>query len=125
MFSLFLQDYVPNYPHIKMQLNLTYGTGLPAMPPNKRPLSSSNTRRYPSYLRADLGLSWQIVSDKVKTHTFLDALSDMSLTVEVLNVLDKYNTISYTWVTDIRGYQCGVPDYLTLRAINIKLSLKY
>ncbi len=125
MFSLFLQDYVPNYPHIKMQLNLTYGTGLPAMPPNKRPFSSSYTRRYPSYLRADLGLSWQIVSDKVKTHTFLDALSDMSLTVEVLNVLDKYNTISYTWVTDIRGYQCGVPDYLTRRAINIKLSVKY
>ena len=126
MFSLFLQDYVPNYPFVKMQLNLTYGTGLPALSPNTRPCTSTYTRRYPPYFRVDLGLGWQIVSEFVKTKIkFLDRFNDISLTVEILNLLDTYNTISYTWVTDVSGYQYGVPDYLTLRTFNVKLSVKY
>ena len=125
-FSVFLQDYIPNNQHVKMQLNLSYGTGLPVYSDGTESFEKSYTRRYPPYLRVDLGLSWQIVSDKVSSGIkFLDMFEDVALSVEVLNLLNKYNTISYTWITDISGRQYSVPDYLTLRSFNVKLSLKY
>lgn len=119
-FSIFLQDYIPNYPQFKMQLNLTIGSGLPVT------TMTSPVIRYPMYRRVDIGFSWQVVSDVVKSKwNFLNNFQDVALTFEILNLLDIQNTISYTWVTDVSGIKHGVPNYLTRIMPNFKLSVKY
>ncbi|MDR2084451.1 MAG: TonB-dependent receptor [Bacteroidales bacterium] len=125
-FSIFLQDYIPNYPKFKLQLNLMFGSGLPIYPPDEEPFTQKNVYRYTSYKRVDIGFGWQIVSDMTKSKwNFLNNFSDISLVVEVLNILDIRNKISYTWITDINGNTYGVPDYLTPIMPNIKLTVKY
>lgn len=125
-FSIFLQDYIPNNPRFKMQLNLMFGTGLPVIPPYMELFTQKYTSRYAPYRRVDIGFSWQIVSDMVRSDwNFLNRFTDISLTAEILNILDISNTISYTWITDVSGRLYGVPDYLTPLMANIKLSVKY
>jgi len=45
--------------------------------------------------------------------------------MEVFNLFDIDNTISYLWVQDTNGNQFGVPNRLTSRLINLKLHLKF
>jgi len=49
----------------------------------------------------------------------------MWVNVEVFNLLQIQNTISYTWVTDVTGNRYAIPNYLTNRQINIKLQIRF
>jgi hypothetical protein len=123
--SIFFQDYIPHYPSWRMNLTLFYGTGLPYGPPNS-PLTQQ-TLRMPSYKRVDIGLSKQIIGD----HTHLSAknmfrvIRSMWLSLEVFNLLQISNTVSYLWVTDISNHQWAVPNYLTPRQFNLKLQVSF
>ena len=52
-------------------------------------------------------------------------LQEMWVNVEVFNLLQIQNTISYTWVTDVTGNRYAIPNYLTNRQINIKLQIRF
>ncbi|HEY9114535.1 MAG TPA: TonB-dependent receptor [Bacteroidales bacterium] len=124
-FSIFFQDYIPGAPYLKMQLRLLLGTGLPFGPPASE--RYTQTERMPPYRRVDIGFSYQIVSE---SSTFnpknpLKHLNAMWLSLEVFNLLQVYNTVSYTWVTDIYGEQYAVPNYLTPRLLNLKLTIEF
>ncbi len=56
---------------------------------------------------------------------FLSHVKDMSIGVELLNLIDINNTISYFWATTNSGGMYAVPNYLTGRKLNIKLSVKF
>jgi len=43
---------------------------------------------------------------------------------EILNLLGVANTISYTWIEDVVGQQFAIPNGLSARFLNIKLTLK-
>jgi len=45
--------------------------------------------------------------------------------LEIFNLLDINNTISYQWVTDVRDHQYAVPNYLSSRRLNLKLIAKF
>jgi hypothetical protein len=49
----------------------------------------------------------------------------MWLGLEVFNLPGIKNTISYFWVSSNSGDQYGVPNYLTGRKLNLKLSVKF
>ena len=49
----------------------------------------------------------------------------MFISVEVFNLLQVNNTVSYTWVTDVTNRQYAVPNYLTKRQLNLKLQMKF
>jgi hypothetical protein len=123
-FSLFFQDYLPGNPTYKMQLSGFYGAGLPTGPPNGERYQS--TFRMPSYRRIDLGFSKVFISEaKPVDRAVLRHFSDMWLSLEVFNLLNLNNTISYFWVSSLQGDQFGVPNYLTGRRINLKLTVKF
>ena len=123
-FSLFFQDYLPGNPTYKMQLSGFYGAGLPTGPPNGERYQS--TFRMPSYRRIDLGFSKVFISEaKPVDRAVLRYFSDMWLSLEVFNLLNLNNTISYFWVSSLQGDQFGVPNYLTGRRINLKLTVKF
>ncbi len=123
-FSLFFQDYLPGNPTYKMQLSGFYGAGLPTGPPNGERYQS--VYRMPSYRRIDLGFSKVFISEaKPVDRAVLRHFSDMWLSLEVFNLLNLNNTISYFWVSSLQGDQFGVPNYLTGRRINLKLTVKF
>jgi hypothetical protein len=45
----------------------------------------------------------------------------MWVSLEVFNLLQISNTVSYLWITDINGREYAVPNYLTPRMFNLKL----
>jgi len=127
-FSLFFQDYIPNHPSYKMQLSLHYGSRLPFSPPNTQRYDL--TYRMPAYRRVDLGFSKLIRGgDGNAGNNLLRYFRSIWVGLEVFNLLDINNTISYQWIRTV-GNQTGqsgqyaVPNYLTSRRINLKLVFK-
>ncbi len=129
-FSLFFQDYLPRNPTYKMHLNLLFGTGLPFSPPGVA--RARNAQRMPSYRRVDIGFSKQIIgeagrhgSTEVSRKGVLRHINNIWISAEVLNLLQVNNTISYIWVRDVNNRQYGVPNYLTPRQLNVKISVEF
>ncbi len=123
-FSLFFQDYLPGNPSYKMQLSGFYGAGLPTGPSNSE--RYMHVFRMPPYRRIDLGFSKVIISaaNPVNRNIWRN-INDLWVSLEVYNLLNINNTISYFWVSSIYGDQFAVPNYLTNRKINLKLTVKF
>jgi len=124
-FSLFFQDYLPKNPTVKMNLTLLFGTGIPFGPPQGE--RYMDVFRMPSYKRVDLGFSKMLLGsgEKKRTNNFSKNLKDAWLTLEIFNLFDLNNTISYYWVSDFQDQMHAVPNYLTGRRINIKISVSF
>jgi hypothetical protein len=125
-FAMFFQDYVPKYPTIRVNLNLTYSTGLPGGGP-----SYGNPYKYqlrlPDYKRLDIGFT-KVISDHAHgvISAWIPNIKFASITLEALNIADIKNTISYSWVRDIYSKAMyAVPNKLTGRFWNLKLQVKF
>lgn len=124
-FGMFFQDYIPKLPSCKMYLNLQFGSGLPFGPPNH--VRWQQTARMPPYRRVDVGFAYQIVKEEKplpNTHPF-HFMKSAFISIEVFNLLQINNTVSYTWVTDVTGRQYAIPNYLTRRQLNVKLQVRF
>lgn len=117
-FNLFFQDYFPGYPKIRMYLTLLYGSRLPFGPPYKD--RWADVFRMPPYRRVDIGFSKEFVGNSKGR-----ILKSARLSVEVFNLFDINNTISYFWVPDTGNQLHAVPNYLTGRRFNFKFSTKF
>ncbi len=124
-FSLFFQDYIPNFPTWRVNMTLTFGMGLPKNDNNSVFYSPSS--RYPAYRRVDIGFSKQLISEasSFSKGNPLRYVKNMFVSVDVFNLLDIPNVISYTWVKYIDNYYYGVPNYLTPRYVNVKLVMEF
>lgn len=123
-FSLFFQDYLPGNPTYRMQLSAFYGSRLPTGPPNGE--RYQDVYRMPAYRRIDIGFSKVFISPAQPAEgKFFRNITDMWLSLEVFNMLDINNTISYFWVSSIYGDHYAVPNYLTGRKFNLKLTVKF
>ncbi|RKD90973.1 TonB-dependent receptor [Mangrovibacterium diazotrophicum] len=123
--SLFFQDYFPGNPSYKVHLAAFYGSRLPTGPPNGE--RYMDTFRMPPYRRIDMGISKSIISaDSAEPKSaLLKKIKELSLSLEVLNLLGIKNTVSYFWVYSNYGDMFGVPNYLTERKLNLRLSMKF
>lgn len=123
--NLFFQDYLPNDPTVRVSLNLTYGSGLPFGAPKTERFQQ--TRRIPAYRRVDIGFS-KLIKAKDKTYKkakFLNNFETIWVGVDVFNLFEIRNTVSYLWVRDISAEnQFAVPNFLTNRLINLRLVAK-
>lgn len=119
--AIFFQDYIPKFPTWKMNLTLIYGTGLPFGPPDSP--RSAQTLRTPPYRRVDIGLSKQLIGSDTRfsSKNPFRVFNSMWVSLEIFNLLQISNVVSYQWVTDINGKEYAVPNYLTPRLINLKL----
>ena len=126
-FGLFFQDYLPKFPTYKMQLSLLFGTSLPFGPPGKE--RYKDELRAPTYRRVDIGFSKQLIGEEVKkkpTSNLLSSIESLWIGVEVFNLLQVSNVASYTWITDVsNARKYAVPNYLTSRQLNVRLSAKF
>ena len=124
-FSMFFQDYLPMNPTYKMHLALYFGSSLPFGPPKSQ--RYQQTFRMPPYRRVDIGFSKQLIGDHTsfKEGNPLGHLKSMWLSLEIFNILQVNNTISYLWITDVSGLKYAVPNFLTPRQVNLKLVVQF
>ncbi|MBL7970955.1 MAG: TonB-dependent receptor [Prolixibacteraceae bacterium] len=124
-FSVFFQDYFPGNPSWKMHLTAFYGSRLPTGPPDSE--RYMDQFRIPPYRRIDLGFSKVLINQDHKQfrNKAFNSVKDMWLSLEVFNLLGVNNTISYLWVANNSGDMFGVPNYLTKRKLNLKLTVKF
>ncbi len=124
-FSIFFQDYFPGNPTWKMHLTAFYGSRLPTGPPNSE--RYMDKFRIPPYRRIDLGFSKVLINQDHRKFRYkaFNSIKDMWLSLEVFNLLGINNTISYLWVANNSGDLFGVPNYLTKRKLNLKLTVKF
>ena len=124
-FSLFFQDYIPSAPTWRVNMTLNFGVGLPFNSDNSDFYDPSG--RYPAYRRVDIGFSKQLISEasSFSKGNPLRYIRNMYVSVDVFNLLDIPNTISYTWVKYIDNYYYGVNNYLTPRYVNVKLVMEF
>lgn len=124
-FSVFFQDRLLNSPTYKVHLNILYGSRLPIGP--------ASLPRYtdhfniPSYKRVDIGFSKNFLDDAAlhKPKLLNNYFSSAIAYVEIFNLLNIDNTVSYLWLKDVNNVQYAIPNYLTGRQFNLKLILKF
>lgn len=123
--GLYFQDYVPRFPKYKFSLRAIFADGLPVGSPRKG--RQAGYFRAPAYKRVDIGASRILVGgeDKLLQKGVLRHLKSVWIGIDVFNLFDISNVNSYYWVTDITNAQYAVPNYLTRRQINLRLSIDF
>ena len=123
-FAIFFQDYLPGDPSFRVSLNLYVTGGFPFGAPQTP--RAEQVFRAPPYRRVDLGFI-KVLKEEGKEHKWkmLNSFRSVWIGLEVFNLLQSRNTVSYLWVRDVSSArQYAVPNYLTARLLNIKLTLK-
>ena len=126
-FGILFQDYMPNLPSVKLYLNLVYNTGLPGGSPSYAdPYLYQNKMR--DYRRVDVGF-FKVFTDNnknLRTGHWLKKFKDLSAGMEIFNLFNNLNAITNTWVRDVyTKNQYGIPNYMTTRVFNFKISAKF
>lgn len=120
--NLFFTDYFPGTDRWKMSLKLALADGLPFSAPHQE--LESNVFRAPAYKRADIGLNYRLVNNEGKQRKHIQ-LRNVWLGAECLNLFGINNVNSYYWITDVTGGQYAVPNYLTGRQINFRVTVDF
>lgn len=123
--ALFFQDYVPRFPKYKFHLKAIWSDGLPVAAP--RTGRQSGYFRTTPYRRVDIGASRQLVGgeDRLMRHGFFSHFKSIWIGLDVFNLLNISNVNSYYWVTDVYSQQYAVPNFLTMRQFNVRLSVEF
>lgn len=120
--TIFFQDYLPNNPSYKFHLNLVFGTSFYVSPPRSRRFD--NMFPLGSYRRVDLGMS------KIIKVPFWPGLKSCWLGIEIFNLFDIKNKASFLWLETVPNQEnipnsFAIPNYLTSRRLNIRMSIKF
>ncbi len=119
--NLHFTDYFPGTERWKMTLRLAFADGLPFGPPHKG-IETQNFRA-PAYKRADIGLSYKAYDNDTRKRKSI--CKNIWVGVDCLNLFGISNVNSYYWVTDVTNQQYAVPNYLTGRQINGKVTVEF
>ena len=125
--ALYFTDYFPKIPKLKFSLRGILSDGLPAIASH-----SSRDKGYfrtPAYKRVDIGLMYGLLTPvkegEPQREGFWRHFKSIWLGVDVFNLLDQSNVSSYYWVTDVNNIQYAVPNYLTRRQLNVRLTIDF
>ncbi|MDR6239463.1 TonB-dependent receptor [Aureibacter tunicatorum] len=118
--GVFFQDHIPNYPSLKVSVNYVFGSGMPFGPTGN--LDLRNAFKGEEYNRLDIGFH-KVFDFEEKSGGF--GFSNLSLGLELLNVFGINNVVSYSWIKDINGTSFAVPNYLSDRFLNLKVSASF
>ena len=121
-FGIFLQDYLPTNKNLKAFLNLLYGSNLPFNIPGQ--LRYRGDLTIDPYIRIDIGFSALLLDSEKsnrRSHNPFRNFENIWATLEVFNLIDRANTISYMLIKDFSNTTYTIPQRLTPRLLNLKL----
>ena len=119
--NLHFTDYFPGTERWKMTLRLAFADGLPFGAPHRG--LEYHQFRAPAYKRADIGMSYLAYQRAAQRSSF--GIRRVWLGIDGLNIFGIANVNSYYWVTDVTNHQYAVPNYLTGRQINGKVTVEF
>ena len=123
--GIFFTDYFPKFPKLKFSLRGILADGLTMTAPHVS--RDKSWFRAPAYKRVDIGISYQLVgapSEGVRPYNFWRHFKSIVIGFDCFNLFDMSNVSSYYWVTDVNNIQYAVPNYLTRRQFNLRLSIE-
>lgn len=125
-FGMFFQDYLATNKNFKVYINTLYGTNLPYnIPGNVR---YRNALRIEPYIRVDIGFSALLLDSEKsarRSHSPFRNFENIWASLEIFNLIDRPNTISYLLVKDFANNIFTLPNRLTPRLINFKIVARW
>ncbi|MET0300402.1 MAG: TonB-dependent receptor, partial [Flavitalea sp.] len=125
-FGMFLQDYLSTNKNFKVFLNFLYGSNLPYNIPNS--VKHRNGVVIEPYIRIDIGFSALLLDTEKanrRSHHPFRNFDNIWATLEVFNLIDRDNTISYLLIKDFSNTTFALPNRLTPRLLNLKLIARF
>jgi CarboxypepD_reg-like domain/TonB-dependent Receptor Plug Domain len=123
--GLFFQDYLSTNKNFKVHLNMIYGSNMPYNIPNS--VKYRNALIIEPYIRVDIGFSALLLSEKSlrRSHSPFRKFENVWASMEVFNLIDRANTISYQLIKDFANDTFAIPNRLTPRLLNFKLLTRF
>jgi hypothetical protein len=125
-FGMFFQDYLSTNKNFKVYLNTLYGSNLPYNIPGS--VKYRNALVIDPYIRIDLGFSALLLdTDKTnrRSHSPFKGFQNIWASLEIFNLIDRANTISYLLIKDFANNIFTIPNRLTPRLLNLKLVARW
>ena len=123
--GLFLQDYLSTNKNFKVHLNMIYGSNMSYNIPNA--VRYRNALIIEPYIRVDVGFSALLLSEKSlrRSHSPFKSFENIWASLEVFNLIDRANVISYQLIKDFNNDIFTIPNRLTPRMLNFKLLARF
>ncbi|HEY0678254.1 MAG TPA: TonB-dependent receptor [Chitinophagaceae bacterium] len=125
-FGMFLQDYLTTNKNFKVYLNFLYGSNMPYNIPGS--VKYRNALVIEPYIRIDLGFSVLLLDSEKsnrRSHNPFRNFENIWASLEVFNLIDRPNTISYLLIKDFSNTVFAMPNRLTPRLVNVKLVARF
>ena len=125
-FGMYFSDYLSTNKNFKVYLNLLYGSNMPYNIPGA--VRYRNAAVIEPYIRCDIGFSTLLMDDdrsKRRSHSPFRNFSTIWASLEVFNIIDRANTISYLFVKDFSNTVYLLPNRLTPRLLNFKIVARW
>lgn len=123
--GLYLEDYLSTNKNFKVHLNLLYGSNMPYNIPNS--VRYRNGLIIDPYIRVDMGFSALLLSEKSlrRSHSPFRGFDNIWASLEIFNLINRDNTISYQLIKDFSNTTYAIPNRLTPRLLNAKLLARF
>jgi hypothetical protein len=125
-FGMFFQDYLATNKNFKVNLNTIYGSNLPYNIPGS--VKYRNALIIEPYIRVDIGFSALLLDAERgnrRSHSPFRNFDNIWASLEIFNLIDRPNTISYMLIKDFANNIFAVPNRLTPRLVNFKIVAKW
>ncbi|MFZ1528524.1 MAG: carboxypeptidase-like regulatory domain-containing protein [Ferruginibacter sp.] len=123
--GLYLEDYLPTNKNFKVHLNLLYGSNMSYNIPGS--VRYRNGLVIEPYMRVDIGFSALLLNEKSlrRSHNPFRGFDNIWASLEVFNLIDRANTISYQLIKDFSNSTYAIPNRLTPRLVNLKVLARF
>lgn len=125
-FGMFFQDYLSTNKNFKVYLNTLYGSNLPYNIPGS--VKYRNALRIEPYIRVDIGFSALLLDGEKESRRSRSPFRNFNniwVSLEVFNLIDRSNTISYLLLKDFANNTYAMPNRLTPRLLNFKIVARW
>lgn len=125
-FGMFFQDYLATNQNFRVYVSTIYGTNLPYNIPGS--VKYRNGAVIEPYIRVDVGFSALLLDSERSNRRSKSPFRNFDnvwLSLEVFNLIDRANTISYLLIKDFANNVFTMPNRLTPRLVNLKLVARW
>jgi len=125
-FGMFFQDYLATNKNFKVYINTLYGSNLPYNIPGS--IKYRNALRIEPYIRIDIGFSALLLDSEKssrRSRSPFRSFDNIWASLEVFNLIDRPNTISYLLIKDFANNIFVMPNRLTPRLVNFKIVARW
>ena len=125
-FGMFFQDYLATNQNFKVYVNLLYGSNMPYNIPGS--VKYRNALLINPYIRFDIGFSALLLDaerSNRRSHSPFRNFDNIWASLEIFNLIDRANTISYMLIKDFSNTIFTMPNRLTPRLVNFKIVARW